>query len=142
MALFTLGCTNTRSTTGDTESSTETEEKVRPRSNEIRGDDISKSRKTSVEEMLQGRAAGVTVTRASGGGFQLRIRGSSTFSGSNDPLIVIDGIPLSRGYGGAIPVNPHDVESIRVLKHAVDMAFYGVRGANGIIVITTKRGGS
>lgn len=91
------------------------------------------------EEVLRGRISGVTVTSARGGGIAVRIRGATSIYGSNEPLYVLDGMPIEPGPGGAlIGINPYDIESIRVLKDAVDTAIYGLRGANGVIVIKTK----
>ena len=108
----------------------------------------------STEQALQGRAAGVQVTQSSGtpgGGISVRIRGLSSISGSNQPLYVVDGIPLSTGSytqlgaGGQSTnslsdINPSDIESIEVLKDAAAAAIYGSRGANGVVLVTTKRG--
>jgi TonB-dependent SusC/RagA subfamily outer membrane receptor len=139
-ALITVGCAHTGESTRD--AGADDTEVRRASGSEIYADEIARTRERSVEEILQGRMAGVYVMRSSDGGYQLRIRGASTFTGSNEPLIVIDGVPLSRGYRGSIPVNPYDIDSIKVLKNATETAFYGVRGANGVIVITTKRGSS
>ena len=95
----------------------------------------------SVEELIQGRFAGVQVVRLPGGGFSLRIRGASSFMSGNEPLYVVDGIALPPAPGGAlIGVDPRDIESIQVLKDASTTSSYGVRGANGVILIKTKRG--
>jgi TonB-dependent SusC/RagA subfamily outer membrane receptor len=73
-------------------------------------------------------------------GLVIRIRGVNTFAGKADPLFVIDGLPLEPGIDGALTgINPQDIASIRVLKNASETAAYGVRGANGVILITTKR---
>ncbi len=102
-------------------------------------------------QALQGRAAGVTVTQNSGapggaGGTSVRIRGISS-AGNNSPLYVVDGFPLptSDSNGNAVEnqlnsINPNDIESIDVLKDASATAIYGVRAANGVVIITTKRG--
>jgi TonB-dependent SusC/RagA subfamily outer membrane receptor len=83
---------------------------------------------------------GVLVTRAADGSLALQIRGPSSFYGGNEPLFVIDDMPFTPGPGGALTgVNPHDVESIRVLKDPAETGRYGVRGANGVILVTTKR---
>jgi len=83
--------------------------------------------------------AGVTVTRTADGGISVRIRGQSSFYGNTEPLFVIDGLPIQPGPGGSLlGINPHDIASIEVLKDAASMAFYGVRGANGVILIKTK----
>ncbi|MBU2047272.1 MAG: TonB-dependent receptor, partial [Bacteroidetes bacterium] len=108
----------------------------------------------STEQALQGRAAGVQVTQASGtpgGGISVRIRGLSSLSGSNQPLYVVDGIPINTGSytqlgaGGQLTnslsdINPNDIESLEVLKDAAAAAIYGSRAANGVVLITTKRG--
>lgn len=92
-----------------------------------------------VEEMLRGQVAGVQVRNAPQG-LIIRIRGASSVYADSDPLFVIDGLPIQLGADGALTgVNPEDVASIRVLKNVSDTAIYGVRGANGVILITTKR---
>lgn len=120
--------------------------------------DIEKSTAPSAELAMQGRMAGVFVSTPSGNPndrINVRIRGVNTFNGVNDPLYVIDGIPLTEGGLGRneavlqdlrTPINvftivdPNDIESISVLKDASAAAIYGVRAANGVILITTKKG--
>lgn len=93
-----------------------------------------------LEKVLQGRVAGVTVTRAPDGGIAVRIRGASSFYGNAEPLYVLDGVPIQPGPTGTLTgINPYDIESIKVLKDPAETAMYGVRGANGVIVIKTKR---
>ena len=111
----------------------------------------------SLDQAMQGRAAGVQVTQGSaapGGGVSIRIRGGNSIQASNEPLYVIDGIPIfpanstySPGASGGVQaqnalanLNPGDIESIEVLKDASATAIYGSRGANGVVIITTKRG--
>ena len=95
----------------------------------------------SVEEMLEGRVAGVTVTRTADG-IAVRIRGASSFYGNTEPLYIVDGLAVQPGPNGALSgITPQDIASIRVLKDAADIAMYGSRGANGVIVIKTKRPG-
>ncbi|MET3114979.1 TonB-linked SusC/RagA family outer membrane protein [Pedobacter sp. CG_S7] len=97
---------------------------------------------TSAPQMLQGRSAGVYVLSSGnkpGSGSKVQIRGRRSFNAGNDPLYVIDGIPIS---GGLNDINPNDIESIDVLKDASATAIYGSRGANGVIIVTTKRGKS
>lgn len=92
---------------------------------------------------LQGRVAGVSVTNnsgAPGGGVKIRIRGANSVNASNDPLYVVDGIALSSN--GLSDINVNDIESMEVLKDASATAVYGSRGANGVILITTKSGKS
>jgi TonB-dependent starch-binding outer membrane protein SusC len=105
-----------------------------------RGED-SKEVFSRVEELLEGRAPGVQVLHLANGGFALRIRGLSSPTGGNDPLVVIDGTQSLDGTGnGALAaLNPQDVVRIEVLKDAASTAFYGMRGANGVIVITTRQ---
>jgi TonB-dependent SusC/RagA subfamily outer membrane receptor len=93
-----------------------------------------------LEKVLQGRIAGVTVSRAADGGIAVRIRGAASIYGNSEPLYVLDGMPIQPGPNGSLTgINPSDIESIKVLKDAADTAMYGVRGANGVIVIKTKR---
>ncbi|MNI07974.1 TonB dependent receptor [compost metagenome] len=94
---------------------------------------------SNVGQALQGKASGVVVTqnsKAPGGSTSIRIRGTNSISGSNDPLYVIDGFPTNNG----ININPDDIASMDILKDASATAIYGSRGANGVIIITTKRG--
>lgn len=94
-----------------------------------------------IEEMLRGQVAGVRVYER-GGSLAIQIRGTSSIIGDGDPLFIVDGLPLEPGRGGVLDgISPQDVESISVLKNASDTAIYGARGANGVIVITTRRGG-
>jgi TonB-dependent SusC/RagA subfamily outer membrane receptor len=103
--------------------------------------ELKTDRVQSVEELIQGRFAGVQVIRLPGGGFSLRIRGAGSLMSGNEPLYVVDGITLPPAPGGAlVGVNPRDIERIEVLKDAAATSSYGVRGANGVIVIRTKRG--
>ena len=92
-----------------------------------------------VETALDGRISGVTVTRTSGG-IAVRVRGATSFAGDAEPLYVVDGTPTAAGPGGSLSgISPNDIASIRVLKDAADLTMYGSRGANGVVVITTKR---
>ena len=92
-----------------------------------------------LEKVLQGRVAGVSVSRTPDG-IAVRIRGGSSVYGNSEPLYILDGMPIQPGPNGALTgLNPNDIESIKVLKDAADTAIYGVRGANGVIVIKTKR---
>lgn len=97
------------------------------------------SRYAHVEEMIAGRIPGVDVAR-SASGYSVRIRGMRSLYGNSEPLFVIDGIPLRSGPDGMLGISPLDVDRIDVLKDAGSTAIYGVRGANGVIVITTRRG--
>ncbi len=119
----------------------------------VSGAEIANTPVTTFEQALQGRAAGVQVTSLNGKlgqGMQMRIRGSSSVTASNEPLYVLDGIPLtSRDQGtSSAPQNPladinfNDIESIDILKDASAAAIYGARASNGVVLITTKKGKS
>lgn len=112
----------------------------------IKAEEINRGAITSPDQMLQGKVPGLLVTPASGdptGSATIRIRGAASLTASNDPLIVIDGIPVAgNGAGMANPlstVNPNDIESYTVLKDASATAIYGSRASNGVIMITTKK---
>lgn len=93
-----------------------------------------------IEKVLQGRVAGVTVSRSADGSIAVRIRGGTSVYGNSEPLYVLDGMPIQPGPNGTLTgINPYDIESIQVLKDPADTAMYGVRGANGVIVIKTKK---
>jgi len=93
----------------------------------------------SLEQLLAGRIAGVIVARAPGGGISVLIRGPGSFYMSNEPLYVVNGVPVEAGPSGTLAwLNPQDIASISVLKDPSTTAIYGVRGANGVIVIKTK----
>lgn len=110
-----------------------------PRRDDVTAEDIERAPGQPIEEILKGRVAGVTVTQGEGG-LVVRIRGVSSFYGNNEPLYVLDDVPITPGPGGALKgISPYDIESINVLKDPADTALYGVRGANGVIVIKTKR---
>ncbi len=100
--------------------------------------DLNKQPVANVGDAIQGRAAGVQVITSGkpGDNPTFRIRGTGTI-GNNDPLIVVDGMPLT---GGLNQINMNDVESLQILKDASSTAIYGARGANGVVIITTKRG--
>jgi TonB-dependent SusC/RagA subfamily outer membrane receptor len=91
-----------------------------------------------IEELFIGRFPGVQVYTTDGG-VQIRIRGATSINGSGEPLVVVDGQQMTQGSNGLVGINPRDIAKIEVLKDAVAMAEYGVRGGNGIIRITTKR---
>lgn len=120
----------------------------------IEGNSILDQPVITVQNALQGRAAGVQVVSNSGtpgSGIDVRIRGSSSITASNQPLYVLDGVPLLQGNLAQLDIgnastnaladlNPNDIESIEVLKDAASAAIYGSRGGNGVVLITTRRG--
>lgn len=105
----------------------------------ISAKDFNKGAIVSVDGLLNGRAAGVVVTSSGTPGNDpvIRIRGGSSLLASNDPLIVVDGLPID---GGLSAINPNDIDSFSILKDASATAIYGNRGSNGVILITTKKG--
>jgi TonB-linked SusC/RagA family outer membrane protein len=107
----------------------------------VKTEDVKNVPANSVERLLQGRAAGLQVVNASqdpGAGATIRIRGGSSLRGSNAPLVVVDGFPLGDA-GDLKQINPVDIVSLEVLKDASASAIYGSRGANGVILIMTKK---
>ncbi len=111
-------------------------------SSTVTSEDIAKAPGQSVEQMLMGRFPGVEVTRTPDGGFAVRIRGGSSIRSGNTPLYVLDGVAIEPGPNGYLTgVNPNDIDSIEVLKEPAETALYGARGANGVIIIKTKRPG-
>src|SRR5437763_3036625 len=120
---------------------------------------MDKAPVATVDQLLQGTSPGVQVTSASsepGGAMSIRIRGTGSITGNSEPLYVIDGFPIENdiegsaaGNGGRsrttppnplVTLNPSDIESISILKDASATAIYGARGANGVVIITTKQG--
>lgn len=120
----------------------------------VQSEDLQQEANVNLQTALRGRAAGVTVQQASGtpgAGVNVRVRGSTSINASNQPLYVIDGVPLISGSFSQVGVggqninaladlNPNDIESIEVLKDASTAAIYGNRAANGVVLITTKKG--
>jgi TonB-dependent SusC/RagA subfamily outer membrane receptor len=108
--------------------------------NTVKAEQIEGRPHDSIEKMLEGRVAGVVVNRTPDGGIAVRIRGATSVYGNTEPLYVVDGMPIQAGPNGALTgINPSDIQSIKVLKDPADVAMYGSRGANGVIVIKTKR---
>lgn len=105
----------------------------------ITAKDFNKGAITNTENLLNGRVAGVVVTQGGrpGDGAAIRIRGGASLGASNDPLVVIDGLPVNNGLSS---INPNDIESFSILKDASATAIYGSRGSNGVVLIKTKKG--
>jgi iron complex outermembrane receptor protein len=114
----------------------------------LSSDDFNQGAITSPQELLVGKNAGVVITSAGGApgaGSTIRIRGGSSLNASNDPLIIVDGVPIdNNNVGGSSNIlsiiNPNDIESFTILKDASATAIYGNRASNGVILITTKKG--
>lgn len=111
--------------------------------------DFNKGVISSPEELINGKIAGVQITNSGGspnGGTTIRVRGGASLNASNDPLIVLDGVPMEvgggvEGSGNFLSlINPNDIESMTILKDASSTAIYGSRASNGVIIITTKKG--
>lgn len=116
----------------------------------VKAKDLNKGTIVSPDQMLTGKVAGVTITSgggAPGSGSTIRIRGGASLNATNDPLFVIDGVPVdNNGISGMsnplTTINPNDIESYTILKDASATAIYGSRASNGVIIITTKKGNS
>ena len=122
----------------------------------VDSDEVVNAREVNLVDALNSKVAGVSVVSSSGSpgsSSNIRIRGSNSIIGSNSPLFVVDGVPIDNSSVGnavdgvdqsnrAIDLNPNDIESLTVLKGAAASALYGVRAANGAIIVTTKRGAS
>ncbi|MEO7043756.1 MAG: SusC/RagA family TonB-linked outer membrane protein, partial [Ferruginibacter sp.] len=107
----------------------------------VKASDLDNQPINRVDQFLQGRASGLTVAASSGqpgSALTVRVRGTTTLNGGNDPLYVVDGVPVD--VGGIDYLNPSDIESIEVLKDAASAAIYGTRSAAGVILVTTKKG--
>lgn len=114
----------------------------------VNAKDFQKGFIPSPEQLLQGKVAGLQITSgggSAGGGSRIRIRGGASLNASNDPLVVIDGVPVEgngiSGSGNILStINPNDIESVTVLKDASSTALYGSRASNGVLIVTTKKG--
>ena len=114
----------------------------------IKSEELNRGAMVNTQDMLKGKVPGLLITPGDGGpgsGSSIRIRGAASLNASNDPLIIIDGVPIANdaGKGMSNPldmVNPNDIESFTVLKDASSAAIYGSRASNGVIMITTKKG--
>jgi TonB-linked SusC/RagA family outer membrane protein len=117
---------------------------------QVKAQDFNKGRIISPEKLIESKVAGVQVVdnNEPGGGLSIRIRGATSVNASSEPLFVIDGVPVGTGAGGGLSagrdplnfLNPEDIQSITVLKDASAAAIYGANAANGVILITTKKG--
>ena len=105
-------------------------------------EEIERAPGRSIGQLIMERFPGVTVTETPDGGLGFHIRGVGSFMGSNQPLCLVDDVPVDLSRGSNVrAINPHDIASIEVVQDAAGTAMYGVRGANGVIVIRTKRPG-
>jgi len=107
----------------------------------LTADDIERANGRPLEQLLMDRFPGVTARRTGDGGISISIHGVGSFKSSNEPLYVLDGVPLPvpGGDGATLrAINPRDIESIEIVKDPVGEAAYGVRGSNGVVIIKTK----
>ena len=110
-----------------------------PRSPQLTPSDMERNPGESIERILQAKEPSLQIS-SSPGGLTVTIRGPSSFVSGSTPLYVLDGSPVPVGANGLLTgLNPYDIESIRLLKNPADVGIYGMQGANGVIVITTKR---
>lgn len=107
--------------------------------NSASGEKMRSNSPRTVADMLVGRFPGVEVRQLPNGSASIRVRGSRSFRSNEEPLIVVDGIPQHSGSQSLMDLNPRDVESIEVLKDAAATAVFGSRGANGVILVSTRR---
>ena len=111
----------------------------RPPDTVLTADDIRRSPGQSLEQLLLARVPGLTIERAADGHSKLVLRGKNTILGDDEVLFVVNGVPLGPALSGNLAaVDIHDIETVQVLRDAVATAAYGVRGANGVIIIRTK----
>ena len=94
---------------------------------------------TDMESQFAGRFPGVEVTKVASGGITIRIRGATSIMRSSEPLFIIDGVKVQGGPGGLVFLDPNEIKKIEVLKDIGSTSMYGSEGANGVILITTKR---
>jgi TonB-dependent SusC/RagA subfamily outer membrane receptor len=136
LTLLVCGCTSLSGVPGTTDDPIVD----RPRlGTTVTAADFDHSPGQSIEQTIQAHIPGVMLTSNADGSISVRIDGINTFMAGTQPLYVIDGVPIQAGPNGGLPgLNPHDIESIQVFKDPVNTSLYGVRGSNGVIVITTK----
>jgi len=136
---FASGCAQ-QSTTNEADSQVAPqEEPARPSTG---SQEVQKRPRESLQALLEGRTSGVEVSLNADGSIAVRIRGASSFYGGSQPLYILDGVPIRVEPGGTVGgISPYEIESIRVLKGPPETTIYGVRGANGVIIIKTRNSG-
>lgn len=125
---------------GHRQASPSTPESSTPPGTVLTADDIRRSPGQSLEQLLLARVSGLTLVRAPDGRSVLTLRGTTTFLGDDEPLVVVNGIALGPNASGNLAaIDVHDIETVQVIRDAAGTAAYGVRGANGVILIQTKQ---
>jgi TonB-dependent SusC/RagA subfamily outer membrane receptor len=138
---FTAACSHQQNATGEGRAGEVSPASAVPHS-VMTSEEIERAPGRSIAQLLSDRFPGVTVTERSDGGLSIRIRGVSSLMSNNQPLCMVDDVPIDIEHGAGLrAINPHDIASIEVVQDPAGMAMYGVRGANGVIVIRTKRPG-
>lgn len=116
--------------------------KPRPDNPTVTAQQLEQNPGQRIEDIIAAKSPGVVVGTTGDGGISVQIRGQTSFYGSNQPLYIVDDMEFRPGPNGALSgINPYDIESIKVLKNPADTGIYGMRGANGVIVVKTKRSG-
>ena len=132
MGLFTLyaGCSGSSSSRDRTEANT------------ITGEEARRNTAVRLSDLIQQRVPGITLTETAGGHVKVRLRGVTSFTSHNQPLFVVDDIPVDPEPDGTLPgVTVSEIDSIKVFKDPADTSRWGMRGSNGVIVVKTKMGG-
>jgi TonB-dependent starch-binding outer membrane protein SusC len=138
---FAAACSHQRNATGEGRAG-EVEPATAVPHSVMTSEEIERAPGRSLAQLLSDRFPGVTVTERSDGGLSIRIRGVSSLMSNNQPLCMVDDVPMDLEHGANLrAINPHDIASIEIVQDPAGTAMYGVRGANGVIVIRTKRPG-
>jgi len=138
---FAVACSHQKNATGEGRAGEVAPASAAPHS-VMTSEDIERAPGRSLAQLLSDRFPGVSVTETADGGLSVRIRGVSSFMSNNQPLCMVDDVPVDIAHGSSLrSINPRDIASIGVVQDPAGMALYGVRGANGVIVIRTKRPG-
>ncbi len=138
---FAAACSHQKNATGEGRAGEVSPASAVPHS-VMTSEEIERAPGRSLAQLLSDRFPGVTVTERSDGGLSVRIHGVTSLMSNNQPLCMVDDVPVDIEHGASLrAINPHDIASIEVVQDPAGMAMYGVRGANGVIVIRTKRPG-
>ena len=132
LAALLAGCSHTKKVPGGVGPSV--------RQDAVTSEDIARSPGQPIEQQLMAKVPGIVVSRTPSGDVAILIRGGTSAFGNNEPLYIVDGVAVQPASGGGLSgISPYDIASIQVLKDPASLAMYGSRGANGVIIIKTKR---